>query len=196
MGIIGTLTTFGAGYVAGAMTGPRAKQRLSATVDQLPDATKERLPERLTNAIADPTVDVRSIRDVMTAHPRTVSIVSPLQDAARIMAEDAIGNVIVDDEVGRVAGIVTDRDLAIRAVAEGLDPMAATVEQVFTANIATLAPTDSVHDAMERMRENDVRRLPVVEDGKAIGIVSLGDISIQTEPGSVLADISTASPDR
>ncbi len=183
MGIFSTLTTFGVGYVAGAMTGPRAKQRLSATVEQLPDATKERLPERLTNAIGDVTVDVRSIREVMTEHPRTVSLSSTLQDAARMMAEDAIGNVIVDDAVGRVAGILTDRDLAIRATAQGLDPTTATVEQAFTPDISTLAPTDTVQDAVRQMRARDIRRLPVVEDGKAIGIVSLGDISIQTEPG-------------
>ena len=138
MGIFSTLTSFGVGYVAGAMTGPRAKQRLSATVEQLPDATKERLPERLTNAIGDVTVDVRSIREVMTEHPRTVSLSSTLQDAARMMAEDAIGNVIVDDAVGRVAGILTDRDLAIRATAQGLDPTTATVEQAFTPDISTL----------------------------------------------------------
>ena len=196
MGIFSTLTTFGAGYVAGAMTGPRAKQRLSATVEQLPEATRDRLPERLTNAIGDVTVDVRSIREVMTEHPRTVSLSSTLQDAARVMAEDAIGNVIVDDAVGRVAGILTDRDLTIRATAQGLDPTTATVEQAFTPDISTLAPTDTVQDAVRQMRSKDIRRLPVVEDGKAIGIVSLGDISIQTDPGSVLADISTATPDR
>jgi CBS domain-containing protein len=164
-------------------------------VEQLPDATKERLPERLTNAISDVTVDVRSIREVMTEHPRTVSLSSTLQEAARMMAEDAIGNVIVDDAVGRVAGILTDRDLAIRATAQGLDPTTATVEQAFTPDISTLAPTDTVQDAVRQMRSKDIRRLPVVEDGKAIGIVSLGDISIQTEPGSVLSDISAARPD-
>jgi len=95
-----------------------------------------------------------------------------------------------------VAGILTDRDLAIRATAEGLDPTTATVEQAFTPDISTLAPTDTVQDAVRQMRSKDIRRLPVVEDGKAIGIVSLGDISIQTDPGSVLADISTATPDR
>ena len=92
MGIFSTLTSFfGAGYVAGAMTGPRAKQRLSATVEQLPDATKVWLPERLTSAIGDATVDVRSIREVMTPQPRTVSMSSTLQEAARMMAEGAIG---------------------------------------------------------------------------------------------------------
>lgn len=196
MGILSTLTSFGAGYVAGATTGPRAKERLAGTVSQLPQATKERLPDRLTKAIGDVTVDVRSIREVMTADPRAVSMSSKLQDAARVMAADAIGDVIVHDAVGRVAGILTDRDLAIRATAQGLDPTTTTVEQAFTPEISTLAPTDTVQDAVRQMREKNIRRLPVVEHGKAIGIVSLGDISIQTEPGSVLSDISAATPDR
>jgi len=195
MGIVSTLASFGAGYVAGATTGPRAKERLAGTVAQLPRA-KERLPDRLTKAIGDVTVDVRSIREVMTPEPRAVSIDGKLQDAARVMAADAIGNVIVHDAMGKVAGILTDRDLAIRATAQGLDPTTATVEQAFTPEISTLAPTDTVQDAVQQMREKNIRRLAVVEHGNAIGIVSLGDISIQTEPGSVLSDISAATPDR
>jgi signal-transduction protein with cAMP-binding, CBS, and nucleotidyltransferase domain len=196
MGIISTLTSFGAGYLAGAMTGPRAKERLAAGVDRLPEPTKERLPQRLTSAIGDVPADVRPIREVMTADPRTVRSSTSLQDAARVMADDAIGDVIVEDASGRVAGILTDRDLAIRAIAEGLDPTTATVEEAYTPDISALAPTDTVQDAVVQMREKDIRRLPVVEGGKAIGIVSLGDLSIHTEPGSVLSDISAATPDR
>jgi len=196
MGIVSTLASFGAGYMVGATTGPRVKERLAGTIAQLPQATKERLPDRLTEAIGDVTVDVRSIREVMTPEPRAVSISSKLQDAAHVMAADAIGNVIVHDAMGRVAGILTDRDLAIRATAQGLDPTTATVEQAFTPEITTLAPTDTVQDAVRQMREKNIRRLAVVEHGKAIGIVSLGDISIETEPGSVLSDISAATPDR
>ena len=195
MGIFTTLTTFGAGYVAGAMTGQRAKQQLSARVDQLPERAKDLLPLSV-DLSGNRTVDVRPIREVMTADPHAVSVTSTLQEAARRMAKGAIGNVLVEDTTGHVAGIVTDRDLAIRAVAEGLDPTTATVQEVLTADIVTLAPTDSVQDAMQTMRARDIRRLPVVEDGRAIGIVSLGDISIETEPGSVLSDISTATPDR
>ena len=196
MGIISTLTSFGAGYLTGAMTGPRAKERLAASVDRLPEPTKERLPQRLTKSVGDQPVDVRPIRDVMTPDPRTVRESTSLQDAARVMADDAIGDVIVEDASGRVAGILTDRDLAIRAIAEGLNPATATVEEAFTPNISALAPTDTVQYAVQQMREKDIRRLPVVERGKAIGIVSLGDLSIQTEPGSALSDISAAPPDR
>jgi CBS domain-containing protein len=84
----------------------------------------------------------------------------------------------------------------IRATAEGADPTTTKVTSVYTKNITTLAPSDTVQDAIIQMRANDVRRLPVVEAGKAIGIVSLGDISVETAPNSLLADISTGSPDR
>jgi CBS domain-containing protein len=67
---------------------------------------------------------------------------------------------------------------------------------VFTREVTSVAPTDTVQDAMHMMRTHDIRRLPVVEGGRAIGIVSLGDIAIGTTPGSVLADISSAAPDR
>ena len=67
---------------------------------------------------------------------------------------------------------------------------------MYTRDITALAPRDTVDDAMQLMRAGNVRRLPVVESGKAIGIVSLGDISVETTPESLLADISAASPDR
>ena len=132
----------------------------------------------------------------MTAAPDAVRLTSTLQEASRIMKEKDIGDVLVEDAKGQLSGIVTDRDLAIRATAEGADPTTTKVSSVYTKDITTLAPTDTVQDAIGQMRANDVRRLPVVEGGKAIGIVSLGDISIETAPNSLLADISTASPDR
>jgi CBS domain-containing protein len=104
--------------------------------------------------------------------------------------------VVVDGATGRVAGMLTDRDVTIRAVAEGRDPSTTTVGQVYSSEIATLAPTDNVQDAIRLMRERGVRRLPVVQDGRPIGVVSLGDISVEADPGSVLADISAASPNR
>ena len=112
------------------------------------------------------------------------------------MRTSEIGDIIVETKKGRLLGIVTDRDLAIRAAAKGLDPTSTTVKEVFTPTVATTAPTDSVHEAIGLMRAKNVRLLPVVESGKAIGIVSLGDISSKTEPDLVLADISSAAPDR
>ena len=67
---------------------------------------------------------------------------------------------------------------------------------MYTRDVASVVPTDSVGDAVRRMKSNDVRRMPVVESGRAIGIVSLGDIEVEARPGSPLADISTAAPDR
>jgi CBS domain-containing protein len=119
-----------------------------------------------------------------------------LQGAAQLMRSNDIGDVLVEDDEGRLLGIITDRDIAIRATAEGSDPTTTTVGEIYTRDITALAPMDTVSDAMQLMRAGDARRLPVVESGKAIGIVSLGDVSIETTPGSVLADISTASPDR
>jgi signal-transduction protein with cAMP-binding, CBS, and nucleotidyltransferase domain len=200
MGLLGTIATFGVGYLAGARTAPKAKEQLSGAAGQLATRAKGMLPRSSsmagTSGSADGMLDVRSIREVMTAAPETVRRSASLQEAARVMARDDIGNVIVESDDGTIAGILTDRDLAIRATAEGMDPSSTTVEQVYSAGVATLAPTDTVHDAMQRMREHDVRRLPVVESGTAIGIVSLGDISVETDPSSLLADISTATPDR
>ncbi|MET0799620.1 MAG: CBS domain-containing protein [Actinomycetota bacterium] len=189
MGLLGTLATFGIGYAAGAATGPRRMEQLPARVRQV-------LPGRSGGTGSGSTVDVREIRQVMTAAPHTVRTTDTLQDAARLMKTNDIGDVLVEDAVGRLAGIVTDRDIAIRATAEGSDPVSTTVEQVYSRDVTGLAPTDTVHHAVELMRAGNVRRLPVVESGKAIGIVSLGDISVETTPDSLLADISTASPDR
>ena len=141
-------------------------------------------------------MDVREIRELMTAAPGAIRTTGTLQEAARLMRTKDIGDVLVEDDQGMLVGIITDRDIAIRATAEGANPKTTTVEGSFTDDITALAPTDTVHDAVRLMRARDVRRLPVVEGGKAIGIISLGDISVETAPSSILADISTASPDR
>jgi CBS domain-containing protein len=189
MGVLGTITTFGMGYAAGALSGHQAKEQLSARVRQA-------FSQGHSQAGDSSPMDVREIRQVMTAAPGAIRTTDTLQDAARLMRTKDIGDVLVEDGQGMLVGIITDRDVAIRATAEGADPRTTTVEGVFTHDITALAPTDTVHDAVRMMRARDVRRLPVVEGGKAIGIISLGDISVETAPSSILADISTASPDR
>jgi CBS domain-containing protein len=141
-------------------------------------------------------MDVREIRQVMTTPPDAVRKSASVQEAARLMKMKDIGDVLVEDGRGQLAGIITDRDIAIRATAEGADPKTTKVEDAYTPDVTALAPTDTVQDAVQMMRSKDVRRLPVVEGGKAVGIVSLGDISVETAPGSLLADISAASPNR
>jgi CBS domain-containing protein len=130
----------------------------------------------------------------MTRDPRTVNAGDPVVEAARIMRDDDIGDVIVV-ESGNVQGIVTDRDIVVRDVAEGRDPESTPVREVCTTGLEALEPGATVSDALRKMREEDIRRLPVVEDGRPVGIVSLGDLAVEREPDSTLADISAASPD-
>lgn len=130
----------------------------------------------------------------MTRDPRTTNADDPVIEAARIMRDGDIGDVIVVED-GNVAGIVTDRDIAVRGVAEGRDLGSTPVRELCTSGVATIEPGASVDDALRKMREADIRRLPVVDGDRPIGILSLGDLAVEREPDSVLADISAASPD-
>ncbi|HWC71526.1 MAG TPA: CBS domain-containing protein [Actinomycetota bacterium] len=189
MGFLGTIATFGIGYAAGAVTRP-------SRLDGLSQRVRQALPAGSAAPGDGSTVDVREVRQVMTAAPDAVSPTDTLQRAAQLMRANDIGDVLVEGDQGSLLGIITDRDIAIRAIADGRNPATATIADIYTRDVATVAPTDSVHDAVLLMRSRDVRRLPVVESGKAIGIVSLGDLEVETRPGSPLADISTAAPDR
>ena len=137
----------------------------------------------------------RTVEEIMTRDPQTVSADDPVVDAARIMRDRDIGDVIVLQN-GDVGGIVTDRDIAIRGVADGRDPQSTSVSEVCTTGIEAIEPSASVDDALRKMREADIRRLPVVEGGRAVGIISLGDLAVEREPDSTLADISAAAPDQ
>ena len=137
----------------------------------------------------------QTIREVMTGNPRTIDANAPVMDAARLMREADVGPVVVTDG-GKVAGIVTDRDVTVRAVAEGRDPSSTPVREICSSDLATVSPDDAVGDAVRLMRERDVRRLPVVDGGKPVGIVAIGDLAVDRDPGSVLGDISAASPNR
>jgi CBS domain-containing protein len=136
----------------------------------------------------------RTVEEIMTRDPRTVNASDTIVDAARVMNESDIGDVIVVDG-DDVTCIVTDRDIVVRAIAEGRDPQSTSVGDVCTKSLETIEPGASVDDALKKMREADIRRLPVVQDGRPVGIVSLGDLAVEREPDSTLADISAASPD-
>jgi CBS domain-containing protein len=136
----------------------------------------------------------RRVEEIMTRDPRTVNADDPIIDAARVMRDNDIGDVIVMDG-GQITGIVTDRDIVVRGVAEELDPSSAEVSEVCTTGVETIEPDASVDDALRRMREKDIRRLPVAKNRRPVGIISLGDLAVEREPDSTLADISAASPD-
>jgi CBS domain-containing protein len=135
----------------------------------------------------------QSIIEVMTPNPVSLPAASPLQEAARCMKERDIGDVIVLDN-GTVCGVVTDRDIVVRAVAENRDPATTKLGDICSRDLATLTPADSVEDAIELMRERAIRRVPIIDNGAPVGIVSIGDLAVDRDPQSALADISSAAP--
>jgi CBS domain-containing protein len=137
----------------------------------------------------------QTVEQIMTRDPRTVEASDTVLDAARLMRDNDIGDVVVMDG-GQIAGIVTDRDIVVRGVAEGRDPEGMSVSEVCTTGVETIEPEASVDDALSRMREKDIRRLPVAKHGRPVGIISLGDLAVEREPDSTLADISAAAPDQ
>jgi CBS domain-containing protein len=134
-----------------------------------------------------------TVRDVMTENPTTVEASATLVDAAKIMKQENIGDVLVVEN-GKVQGIVTDRDIVVRAIAAGDDPSHTSVREMASTDLEVLDPGDSIGDAIRKMEQAAVRRLPVVEDGKPVGIVTLGDLARVKDRDSALADISSASP--
>ena len=135
----------------------------------------------------------RTVEEVMTDNPRTVEPGATLAEAAGIMREADVGDVVVVEE-GQVRGILTDRDIVVRAVADGLDPGSTNVTDAYTQDPATVTPDQSLDDAIRSMREQDIRRVPVVRDEQLVGILSLGDVAVEREPDSALADISASDP--
>ena len=119
------------------------------------------------------------IKHVMTKDPRCCVPSDSAQRAASVMRDEHAGIVpVIDDEQSRkVAGVVTDRDLCMNVVAEGRDPKTVPVAQCMTTKVVTCSPNDSVEKATELMREQQIRRVPVVnEQGELQGIVALADL--------------------
>ncbi|WP_327360078.1 MULTISPECIES: CBS domain-containing protein [unclassified Streptomyces] len=134
----------------------------------------------------------RRVHEVMTDHPVTVEPLTSLAEAARVMRDAGIGGVLVVDQ-GRLRGILTDRDLVVRAVAEGRDPAETTVRAICSTDPLTVRPDDPVDRAVDLMRRHALRRLPVeTENGELVGIVTLGDLEVERDPGSPLASIAAA----
>jgi CBS domain-containing protein len=111
------------------------------------------------------------------------------------MRDQGIGDVLVTAD-GALCGVLTDRDIVIRAVAENLDLTRTALAEVCTAQIVTVHADDDAADAMELMRERAIRRLPVVQGRQPVGIISLGDLAIEQDEHSALSDISKAPPNR
>jgi CBS domain-containing protein len=133
----------------------------------------------------------KAIRDIMTSNPVTLPDSATLADAARVMRDRGIGDVIVMSQ-NRVCGMVTDRDIVVRAIAHGHDPSKTHLDSVCSKQLFSVSPDDDIDHAIELMREKAVRRVPVLDGDQPVGIVSIGDLAQERDPRSALADISAA----
>ncbi|MGA5275713.1 CBS domain-containing protein [Streptomyces cellulosae] len=133
------------------------------------------------------------VRDLMTAAPMSVGPCTSVAQAARLMRDHDLGAVLVTDD-GQLRGLVTDRDLVVRSVADGVDPEETTVVRACSEELVTVRPDDELDLAVRLMREHAVRRVPVVDGEHPVGVLSLGDITLERDPDSPLADIGAARP--
>jgi CBS domain-containing protein len=130
----------------------------------------------------------------MTTNPVTLSATASVIEAAQKMKERDIGDVIVMKDDKQMCGIVTDRDIVVRAIASGRELGKMKLDEVCSRDVTTVAPTDDIEKAIQLMRDKGVRRLPVVENGRPIGIISLGDLAVERDRRSALGDISAQPP--
>jgi CBS domain-containing protein len=137
----------------------------------------------------------QSIREVMTPNPVTIPADMSAADAARLMRDRDIGDVLVMDQ-DRVMGIITDRDIVVRAVATGQDPANVKAGDICSKELHTVEHTATVEEVIKLMREKAVRRVPVMDGVCPVGIVAIGDLAVERDRESALADISAAPPNQ
>jgi CBS domain-containing protein len=134
----------------------------------------------------------KSVKSAMTSDVKTAAPSQPLTDAARLMAEEDVGVVpVVDGE--RLVGVLTDRDIVIRAIAIGGDPRTVEIGEIASRDPVTVRPDDDLDDALRLMAQHQVRRLPVVEDGRLVGVLATADVAMEAKEkdlGRVVEEIS------
>ena len=137
----------------------------------------------------------KKVGELMTRDPVLLEPTATVRDAARMMRDHDIGTVLVADK-GQLVGMVTDRDIVVRGLAEKDDAVRMPVMAVASTELTALTPNDSVDQAVKLMRSQAVRRFPVVDSGKPVGILTMGDLVMELDPKSALAAISAADPNR
>jgi CBS domain-containing protein len=137
----------------------------------------------------------KSVRDAMTEAPRSIGAGASVVEAARLMREEHIGSLpITDDE--QVVGMITDRDITTRVVAEAVDPQMTSVGEVYSQDLISVEPDENLAEALQLMARHQVRRLPVVENGRLVGIVAQADIALtenEKKTGELVEAISKPS---
>jgi CBS domain-containing protein len=133
-----------------------------------------------------------SIKEVMTSQVKTCEPDTTVAEAAKVMAKEDVGPVPVVEK-GRLTGIVTDRDIVVRVVAEGRDPSSTTIGEIASRDLITVSPDDDLDAALKQLAQNQVRRIPVVEGDRLVGIVAQADIArlgSDAKTGEVVEEIS------
>jgi len=135
------------------------------------------------------------VRDIMTSEGlATASLDTTLAEIAVRMRDESIGAIPIVDEDDNLAGIITDRDIVVRAIAEGEDPEECTAEEILSEQLHTVHPDADLEDAADLMARQQIRRLPVVEDEVIVGMISLGDLAVKSEEdeaAEVLEEVSS-----
>jgi CBS domain-containing protein len=137
----------------------------------------------------------KSVRDTMTENPRSIGVSASVVEAARLMREGHIGSLPITDD-DQLVGMITDRDITTRVVAEAADPKTTSVGDVYSRDLISVEPDHDLQEALQLMARHQVRRLPVVEDGRLVGIVAQADIALaenEQETGQLVEAISEPS---
>jgi CBS domain-containing protein len=137
---------------------------------------------------------MRKMRDIMSPAPVCMAPGDSVSAAAQAMKRHGVGTVLMLTD-GRLSGLVTDRDITIRVLAENRDPQTTQIGEICSREPAVLSPDDDVAQAARLVRERAVRRIPVIQDGTPVGVVSIGDLALEKDATSVLSGISPAAPD-
>ena len=133
------------------------------------------------------------VSEIMSSRVITIDQDEPVAAAARLMKRLNLGALPVTDPAGRLRGMITDRDIVLRCTAADTDPRAVPVKDIMSRGVVTAAPGDEVEQAARRMGDGQIRRLPVVDSGRIVGMLSLCDMArtCDMEAASALADISS-----
>jgi CBS domain-containing protein len=136
----------------------------------------------------------KSVRDTMSESPRSIAASASVVEAARMMRKEHIGALPITDNE-QLVGMITDRDIATRVVAEAADPKTTSVGDVSSRDLISVEPDKDLEEALQLMARHQVRRLPVVENGRLVGIVAQADIALKEneKTGALVEAISEPS---
>ena len=139
------------------------------------------------------------VRDVMTPTVQSVELRTTILEAAQVMRDSDVGSLPVIGDEGTPVGVVTDRDITVRGVASGKDPATTKVVEVFSSDLVSVDPEESLDEALRLMAEHRVRRLPVIEGGRLVGVVAQADVALSEsakKAGQLLEEVSqpTSTP--